>query len=151
MKKPLDLIVDKKSCNNCLHIDETYFPCTKCDDTFCMWKPTVEECKHRISLGKDLDEVLIYGDNTPDRIFCKKNPEWVVECDDCEHLNEKQITTPQYNNSSWLSPIEKEREWQEKQIKKIWEGYPANSPNWQILNGLIRLSCKQLNIDVDEI
>lgn len=54
------------------------------------------------------------------------------------------------DSNSWLSPIESERNWQECHIKKIWEGYPNICPNWQILNGLIRFSCDNLNIEVTE-
>ena len=53
-------------------------------------------------------------------------------------------------SNSWLSPIESERNWQENHIKKIWEGYPNICPNWQILNGLIRFSCENLEIEVVE-
>lgn len=53
-------------------------------------------------------------------------------------------------SNSWLSPIDSERQWQENHIKKIWEGYPNVCPNWQILNGLIRFSCDNLNIEVTE-
>jgi len=53
-------------------------------------------------------------------------------------------------SNSWLSPIESERNWQEKHIKKIWEGYPNICPNWQILNGLIRFSCENLDIEVTD-
>ena len=53
-------------------------------------------------------------------------------------------------SNSWLSPIDSEKEWQEKHIKKIWEGYPNICPNWQILNGLIRFSCENLEIEVTE-
>ena len=28
------------------------------------------------------------------------------------------------NSDSWLSPIDSEREWQEKHLKKLWPGYP---------------------------
>jgi len=53
-------------------------------------------------------------------------------------------------SNSWLSPIESERNWQENHIKKIWEGYPNICPKWQILNGLIRFSCENLEIEVTE-
>ena len=53
-------------------------------------------------------------------------------------------------SNPWLSPIESERNWQEKHIKKIWKGYPNVCPNWQILNGLIRFSCENLDIEVTE-
>lgn len=51
---------------------------------------------------------------------------------------------------SWLSPIESERQWQEQGIKKIWAGYPNCSFRWQYLNGLIRMTCEYLKIDVDK-
>lgn len=53
-------------------------------------------------------------------------------------------------SNSWLSPIDSEKEWQETNIKKIWEGYPNICPNWQIMNGLIRYSCENLDIKVTE-
>tara|TARA_R110000822_G_scaffold19035_1_gene62259 strand:- start:522 stop:818 length:297 start_codon:yes stop_codon:yes gene_type:complete len=62
---------------------------------------------------------------------------------------EQALNIPVVSNS-WLSPIDSEKEWQEKHIKKIWQGYPNICPNWQILNGLIRFSCENLDIEVTE-
>ena len=53
-------------------------------------------------------------------------------------------------SNSWLSPVDSEKEWQEKHIKKIWQGYPNICPNWQILNGLIRYACENFDIEVTE-
>ena len=39
-------------------------------------------------------------------------------------------------DESWLSPVESEREQQEKDLKKIYPSYP-NANKWQCLNGLI--------------
>jgi hypothetical protein len=56
----------------------------------------------------------------------------------------------QLTNDKWLSPVKSEREWQEKHLLKIWDNYPNAGPLWQYMNGLISLTCKQLNIKVDE-
>lgn len=48
---------------------------------------------------------------------------------------------------AWLSPIESERELQEKNLKKIFLGYPKGSAAWQYMNGLIENTCKQLKIE----
>lgn len=50
----------------------------------------------------------------------------------------------------WLSPIDTERKWQEDHIKKIYPSYPTSCPKWQILNGLIRSSCIEANIEIIE-
>ena len=59
-------------------------------------------------------------------------------------LNKAAVSNP------WLSPIESERAWQEKHIKKIWEGYPNSCPNWQVMNGLITLACEAAGIEVEK-
>ncbi|TNE75015.1 hypothetical protein EP331_00165 [bacterium] len=51
--------------------------------------------------------------------------------------------------NSWLSPIDSEREWQEKHLLKIWDNYPNASPLWQYMNGLIRFTCERLQIEVE--
>jgi hypothetical protein len=52
-------------------------------------------------------------------------------------------------NTNWLSPIESEREWQEKHLEKIFNNYPNTCPKWQYLNGLIIHACQSLEIKVD--
>lgn len=42
-------------------------------------------------------------------------------------------------DGEWLSPIESERQYQEKELKKIFPCYPNGDPKWQHLNGLIKL------------
>ena len=65
-------------------------------------------------------------------------------------MDKEELINEKENNNPWLSPIESERKWQEDHIRKIWTGYPNISPNWQILNGLIRFSCEHLSIEIDE-
>ena len=40
----------------------------------------------------------------------------------------------------WLSPVVKERAWQEEQLVNIFGHYPNASPRWQYMNGLIQNS-----------
>jgi hypothetical protein len=44
----------------------------------------------------------------------------------------------------WLSPIKKEREWQEEKLKEIFEHYPNAAPRFQYLNGLIQIALKNI-------
>ena len=46
----------------------------------------------------------------------------------------------------WLSPVVKERAWQEEQLVNIFGHYPNASPRWQYMNGLIQnsLNAKQM-------
>ena len=46
------------------------------------------------------------------------------------------------SKDKWLSPVLKEREWQEEQLKKLFPSYPDGCPKWQYLNGLIMLATK---------
>jgi hypothetical protein len=44
----------------------------------------------------------------------------------------------------WLSPIKKEREWQEEKLKEIFEHYPNAAPRFQYLTGLIQIALKNI-------
>lgn len=53
----------------------------------------------------------------------------------------------QYNSTKdsggcnfFYSPVQKEREWQEAELKKIFPNYPNDCELWQYLNGLIRIA-----------
>lgn len=54
------------------------------------------------------------------------------------------------NNNPWISPIESEAEWQKKHLLLIFEHENAG-PNWQYMNGLIRIACEHLGIAVTEV
>jgi len=51
------------------------------------------------------------------------------------------------NNGDWLSPIQSEREHQEKQLKELWPDYPNGCPKWQTLNGLLFYTNKFMELD----
>lgn len=51
---------------------------------------------------------------------------------------------PDNIDGQWLSPIPKEREWQEKKLEEIFGHYPIASPKWQYLNGLILIALESL-------
>ena len=44
----------------------------------------------------------------------------------------------------WLSPIKKEREWQEEKLREIFEHYPNAAPRYQYLTGLIQIALKNI-------
>lgn len=51
------------------------------------------------------------------------------------------------NNGDWLSPIQSEREHQEKQLKELWPDYPNGCPKWQTMNGLLFYTNKFMELD----
>jgi len=63
---------------------------------------------------------------------------------------ESKFIKEEKDQNPWLSPIITEREWQEKHLTKIFEHYPHASPKWQYMNGLIRIACEHLNIEIEE-
>jgi hypothetical protein len=53
-------------------------------------------------------------------------------------------------DGNWISPIDRERVWQEDQLKKIFGHYPNASPRWQYLNGLILIALEHLKHQENE-
>ena len=82
----------------------------------------------KIKLNKYKD-CIINENNT----IIAERPHGVKEWDDGE------IICNVYNNADnvWLSPVESEREVQEKRLKEIFPDYPNGYEKWQYLNRLI--------------
>lgn len=54
-------------------------------------------------------------------------------------LQESMIESRKY-----ISPIRKERQWQEDQIKKILPDFPHGHPHWQVFNTILTMALKYM-------
>lgn len=93
----------------------------------------IEEIQHKV------DAIGFKGQNEYDLYLREELADYIV----------KNYVDLAVVGNSWLSPVDSEREWQEKHLLKIWDNYPNASPLWQYMNGLIRFTCERLNIDID--
>lgn len=97
-------------------------------------------------LDAELDKISVFASGKINSIPINSD----LGCDLIKNIinNLSQLPTKEGEEEKWLSPVKTERDWQEEHIKKIWKSYPNSCPNWQILNGLIRLACNELDIEL---